>query len=116
MFSLVEQMPEVKRFREAADAVFAAMPHHPSIVSSSVLSALAGEYGDYHATSRTAGSTLWINPLMPVYWTFRLEEVARRVLYLDEMKTTVGYGDVLRLVEAFRHRLEKIRPWEDMMA
>ena len=53
---------------------------------------------------------------MPVYWTFRLEQVARRVLYLDEMKATVEYGDVLRLIEIFRHRLEKLRPWEDMMA
>lgn len=116
MFSLLEEMPEVKLFREAADAVFAAMPHYPSIVSSSILSALAGEYGDYHATSRTSGSRLWINPLMPVYWTFRIEQIARRILYLDEMKATVEYGDVLRLVEVFRHRLEKIRPWEDMSA
>jgi len=38
------------------------------------------------------------------------------VLYLDEMKRTEGYGDVLRVVETFRHRLEHVRPWEDMMA
>lgn len=60
MFSLVEQMPEAQLFREAAEAVFAEMPHYPSIVSTSILSALAGEYGDHHATSRTSGSTLWI--------------------------------------------------------
>ena len=32
------------------------------------------------------------------------------------MKGTEDYGDVLRLIEAFRHRLERIRPWDDMMA
>jgi hypothetical protein len=115
-FSLLNEMPEVRRFRRAAEAVFAAMPHHPSIVSTSILSALAGEYGDHHVTSRTSGSTLWINPLMPVYWTFRLEPVARRIVYLEEMKQTETYGDVLRLIELFRHRLENIRPWQDMMA
>jgi hypothetical protein len=116
MFSLVEEMPEVRLFRAAAEAVFAAMPHHPSIVSTSILSAIAGEYGDHHATSRTSGSTLWINPLMPVYWTFRHEQVARRVLYLDEMKATEQYGDVLHLIKEFRSRLASVRPWQDMMA
>jgi hypothetical protein len=115
-FSLTEDMPEARQFRWAAEYVFAAMPHHPSIVSTSILSALAGEYGNVHATSRTAGSTLWINPLMPVYWTFRLDAVARRVLYLDEMKATEDYGDVLRVVERFRSRLATTRPWQNMMA
>lgn len=53
---------------------------------------------------------------MPVYWTFRLEHVARRVLYLDAMKATDSYGDASGVIAAFRQKLDRIRPWQDMMA
>lgn len=113
-FSLVDDMPEVKKYREASEAVFDVMAHHVSIVSSSILSALAGHYGNYHATSRTHGSTLWINPIMPVYWCFRLMPVAERVLYLDEMKATVTNDDVDFVIGRFRRNCEKIRPRQDI--
>ena len=70
----------------------------------------------YGITDAPAHRKLTINPLMPVYWTFRLDEVARRVLYLDEMKATEDYGDVLRVVERFRSRLAATRPWQNMIA
>jgi hypothetical protein len=101
-FSLTDDMPAVQKYRAAAEAVFRAMPHHPSIVSASILSALEGHYGDHHRTARTAGSTLWINPLMAMYWCFRLEPVARRVLYLELVKATETYGDVMDAINAFR--------------
>ena len=59
-FSLLREMPEVQRYEQAVKAVFEAMPDSPSIVSASILSALEGQYGDYHCTARTRGSTLWI--------------------------------------------------------
>jgi hypothetical protein len=97
-FSLTSDMPEVERFRDAAEAVFADMPQHPSIVSTSILSALEGRYGDYHATSRTHGSELWINPLMALYWCFRLGPVARRILYLDAVKQTDTYDEITEAI------------------
>lgn len=113
-FSLVDDMPEVKKYREASEAVFGVMAHHVSIVSSSILSALAGHYGNYHATSRTHGSKLWINPLMPVYWCFRLAQVAERVLYLGEIKQTVTYDDIDCVINSFRLSCGKIRPRQDI--
>jgi hypothetical protein len=112
MFSLVNEMPEVQKYREAADAVFEAMAHHVSIVSSSILSALEGRYGNHHATSRTAGSVLWINPLMPVYWCFNLAQVAARVMYLKEVSATSSYDDVSRAIALYRKDLVFLRPAE----
>ncbi|MBN1428119.1 MAG: DUF1152 domain-containing protein [Anaerolineae bacterium] len=109
MFSLVDDMPEAQKYRAATEAVFESMAHHISIVSSSILSALAGHYGNYHATSRTRGSTLWINPLMPVYWCFQLAQVAKRVLYLEEMKETDTYDDINRVIKRFRQNCDSIR-------
>lgn len=100
--SLLEDMPEVQKYREAAEFVFERMPHSVSIVSSSILSALAGHYGDHHATLRTRGSTLWINPLMTLYWCFCLETVADRILYLEPIKETESYEDVGRVIMSFR--------------
>jgi hypothetical protein len=114
MFSLTRDMPEVALYAGAARAAFAAMPHHPSIVSSSILSAIEGFYGDHHTTMRTAGSTLWINPLMAVYWCFRLGPVARRILYLDRVKATETRQEVGLAIEAFRARYEPIRPWAEI--
>ncbi|MCP4429069.1 MAG: DUF1152 domain-containing protein [Chloroflexi bacterium] len=104
MFSLMETMFEVKKFREASEYVFQQMPQSVSIVASSILSALAGHYGNHHATSRTRGSQLWINPLMPVYWTFQLDKVAERILYWDEVKETDDYMEVRSAIQTFRHQ------------
>jgi hypothetical protein len=93
-FSLTLDMPAAQRFRSACAAVFAAMPRHVSIVNSSILAALEGRYGDHHASDRTAGSELWVNPLMALYWCFRLDAVADRVLYLDRLDGTYTYQQV----------------------
>ena len=105
MLSLIDDMPEVVKYRAATEFVMKCMPQRESIVSSSILCALEGRYGDCHATSRTIGSTLWINPLMPVYWFFRLDTVAQRILYLDAMKNTYSYADINRTIARFRQTI-----------
>jgi len=73
----------------------------PSIVLTSILSALEGRFGYHHRTDRTWGSELFINPLMAFYWCFRLGPLARRVLYLDGMKDLSGYVEVERYIDQF---------------
>jgi hypothetical protein len=106
MFSLLADMPEVRKYREATEFVLKCMPGGVSIVSSSILSSLEGRYGDYHSTSRTKGSKLWINPLMPVYWCFSLGAVAQRNLYLEAMKNTYSYADINQTIAKFRQTLK----------
>jgi hypothetical protein len=93
-FSLTEDMPEVRKFREATEYVLARTQSRPSIVLTSILSALEGRYGDHHSTDRTWGTELFINPLMSLYWCFRLEQVAKRILYLDEIRDISGYAEL----------------------
>jgi hypothetical protein len=109
LLALLEDMPEVRLYRAATESVFARMPHAVSIVSSSILSALDGRYGDHHATERTSGSTLWINPLMSTYWCFRLAPVAERILYRRAMLETISYLDINRVIEDFRRSCDTIR-------
>jgi len=57
---------------------------------------------------------LWIDPLMPVYWCFQLDGVARRVLYLEAIKETEHYWELSQAIAAFRREYAAIRPWEDI--
>jgi hypothetical protein len=109
-FSLTDDMPEVQKYRAATEFVHAAMPRFPSIVNTSILSALEGRYGDYHATDRTFGSVLWINALMTIYWCFQLEPVARRVLYLERMKQTTSREEVNQLIMEWTALRQNVRP------
>ena len=89
--SLIQQMPEVAKYRDATEYVFKRMPNNPSIVSSSILSAIEGHYGDHHSTHRTLGSRLWINPLMAIYWCFTVSGVVERnrlIPYIMDTKTS----------------------------
>jgi hypothetical protein len=110
-WSLAREMPEVLLYQEAARAVFDTMPDAASIVNTSILSAIEGQFGDYHATERTQGSTLFINALMTLYWAFRLGPVARRILYLDAMRETETYLDVCSLVTRVQRQYGGRRQW-----
>ena len=112
-WSLTADMPEAVRYREASEFVRWAMPQQASIVSASILSALEGRFGDYHETRRTAGTALFINPLMALYWAFRADAVAARNLYLDTITETITYGDLSRAIERFRASTDS-RPWVDL--
>ena len=114
-FSLLNEMEEVQRYQDAYSYVQERMSGHPSIVSTSIISAINGEYGDYHATHRTKGGKLWINPLMTLYWCFWLDGVAERCLYLDEIKDVEGYMELTQKIGAVRAR-QDIRGWDDIPA
>ncbi|MGM9321816.1 DUF1152 domain-containing protein [Deinococcus aquaticus] len=101
-FSLTPDMPPVQKYKEACEAVFQMMPRYTSIVNSSIVGAIDGHYGDHHATSRTHGSELWLNPLMGLYWTYHLPAVAARLQYYAPMLDTITLSDVGLVIE--RHR------------
>lgn len=111
-WSLLQEMPEVQEYYRAANFVHQRMFNHPSIVSSSILSAIEGRFGDYHATYRTEGSELFINPLLGLYWTFDLEAVVRRNLYIDRIRDTESYMDVTMAINRFQGEIaDKKRAW-----
>ncbi|MCA9628409.1 MAG: DUF1152 domain-containing protein [Myxococcales bacterium] len=111
--ALLPQMPEAQLLCDAIAFTNARMPAAQSIVGNSIASAIEGEYGDVHRTSRTTGSKLWINPLMSCYWNFDLKQVAERCMYLDAVKLSRSIWDVNVIVEAFRKDVDRV-PWEDI--
>jgi hypothetical protein len=114
MWSLMQQMPEVELYRQAAAYVFEKMQGYPSIVSTSILAAIEGRFGDYHATERTRGSQLFINPLMSLYWCFQLAPVAERILYADDLRFTTSISQVSKVIWQFRNSYQSIKSWANL--
>ena len=113
VFSLLAETEEARMLEEAAEYVFGKMPQHKSIVISSILAALQGKFGDVHSTERTTGSELYINPMMSLYWSFRLDAVAERCLYLDRIAQTNCIEEVGRAIQSFRFEVQA-RPWVEL--
>jgi hypothetical protein len=113
-WSLMREMEEFQLYREAFDYVSARMPGKESIVNTSIISAANGWFGNEHASKRTEGAELFINPLMTLFWAFRLENVARRNLYLERLSQTNSYDELSLAIEAFRASLPKNRGWKDI--
>ena len=112
-FSLMQEFEEAQKLKSAAEYVFSCMPKVPSIVLSSILDSLSGEFGNHHATERTHGSVLYINPLMSLYWSFKLDGVAERCLYLDRLEGSQTCNEILIEIERFRGHNER-KPWKDI--
>ena len=111
-FSLLPGMPEFETLSEAVAYSSEKMPGRESIVATSIVAAGMGHFGDYHPTERTAGHELYINPLMCMYFCFRLKGVAQRCLYLDYIKDTHSRMDVHRSLSNFLYTV-KPREWRD---
>ncbi|WP_052598886.1 DUF1152 domain-containing protein [Aureispira sp. CCB-QB1] len=114
LFQLTQEMPEAQHYMKAVHFANQQMPQAPSIVSNSIVSALQGAYGNIHATTRTIGSELWINPLMTIYWCFELNALASKIEYLEAVKDSVTMGDFNKKLAQYRSGLKQTRPYKQL--
>lgn len=109
LFQLLGEMAEAKHYAEAVQFANKRMPGMESIVSNSIVSALEGEYGNHHRTTRTHGSHLWINPLMTIYWAFDLRKVIPQIKYYDHIKHTNTLAEFNGKLSTYRSKLTSYR-------
>ncbi len=93
--SLTPQMESYLAYEEAVLYVQNKPYQDASVINSSIISAVRGHYGNYHLTSKTRGSRLWISPLMPLYWFFDLPVLVSRNLYLPHLAETDTFMDAV---------------------
>jgi hypothetical protein len=96
---------EATLYRDAVAEAQAATPMRPSIVNGQIAAATRGAFGDVQFTRRTSDSTLFVNPLMAIYFTVDLDKLAARCLYLDRIEHTHGMRQVASRIEAFRNEV-----------
>ncbi|GGN44146.1 hypothetical protein GCM10010109_77030 [Actinoplanes campanulatus] len=95
---------EAALYRDAVADAQQATPMRPSIVQGQIAAATRGAFGDVQFTRRTAGSTLFVNPLMAAYFTVDLVSLANRCLYLDRIEQTADMHEVAAQIDAFRRQ------------
>ncbi len=103
--SLLAEMPEAQLYLDAVVFSEELMASHPSIVNTSIASAIEGRFGNHHRTERTRSSELFISPLMSMYWGFDLGAVVAQHMYLDSLQDTQSIWDVQSAIQAFRDGL-----------
>jgi hypothetical protein len=96
---------EAQLYRDAVADAQAATPERPSIVHGQIAAATSGAFGDVQFTRRTSGSTLFVNPLMAMYFTVDLDKLAARCLYLDRIENTWGRRQVIGRIATFREEI-----------
>ncbi len=94
--SLTPQMDAYRAYEEAVLYVQGKPYQDPSVISSSIISAARGHFGNHHLTEKTKDSRLRISPLMLLYWFFDLPTVARHNLFLPTLHDTDTFMDAVR--------------------
>lgn len=112
--SLLKTMEEVSLFIKASNAVARSMPEVSSIVVSSILSALDGQFGDYHATARTEGSELFINPLMCIYWFFEISSLSKSIIYMDALRRAEDLVESRTIIGTRQCPESAVRRWKNI--
>jgi hypothetical protein len=105
--SLTPQMDSYQAYDEAVTHVQSNEFQDPSVINSSIVSAVRGNYGDYHLTEKTKRNRLWISPLMPIYWFFDFDCVIKQNLLLPEIEGTILFRDALYRVIAKAERITR---------
>jgi hypothetical protein len=96
--SLIQKMRCYQQYEQALLYVQSQQHQEPSVINSSIVSSVQGHFGDYHLTSRTQGSKLWISPLMSIYWFFELSTIVEQHLFLSQLLETETLADVLQVM------------------
>ena len=105
--SLTPEMESYQAYDEAVTFVQAREFQDPSVINSSIVSAVRGHYGDYHLTEKTKRAHLWISPLMSIYWFFDFNRVVEQNLLLPEVEGTKLFRDALYRVIAKAERTSR---------
>nr|CAA9292206.1 hypothetical protein AVDCRST_MAG63-4454 [uncultured Armatimonadetes bacterium] len=108
--SLTRQMEAYQAYEAALTYAHGQRAQDPSVINASIVSAVEGNYGNFHLTEKTKNSRLWISPLMPIYWFFDLPAVAARNLFLPELGQSRTFGEAFQAVADCRARFPERPP------
>lgn len=104
-FSIPNKSMEGMLYLEGYQAI--AQHMQPSIVCASITDAMQGHFGNHHSTKRTGSSKLFINPLMPIYWTFDLQKLVAKIPYAPALRQTSSSIDVGNVIYGHHDKLRK---------
>jgi hypothetical protein len=106
--ALTPQMPVFQQFESACRYVWDQPDHHKSHISTRIIPAVRGEFGNYDMYNLNR-SSVFVSPLMGLYWFFDAPTVIKHNLLIDIVADTQSKEDAFRLVTSYIRRLN-MRP------
>lgn len=100
--SLTSDMADGQSYLDLVDYLNEKMALRESIVANSIAGALRGEFGDFHATDRTEGSTQFVSALMGIFWFFRLAGVRSKIQFEKSVGTSQTMHEVAKVFQLYR--------------
>jgi hypothetical protein len=108
--ALTRAMPEYRAYEDAVMMVHQQRYQDPSVINASIVSAVRGEFGDFHLTEKTRGSRLWISPLMSLYWFYDFAGVVAQHAVLPFIRESITFQDAIHSALTARQPLNTRRP------
>lgn len=106
--SLVKQMSAFQAYETAARYVFEQPGHVRSRISTRIIPAVHGGFGDVRMYDE-GDSRVLLSPLTSIYWFFDAMAVSERSVIRSALETTVTMSDAFSVVLS-RHHLTSLRP------
>ena len=96
--ALTPQMQAFQMYELAARYIWD-QPNHPkSHISTRIIPAARGEFGDHHLYNDDRATQVLISPLMALYWFFNADTVVQRSLIAPLIRDTITTSDAFRIV------------------
>lgn len=100
--------PEMQCFRlfEAASRYVWEMPNHSkSHISTRIIPAVHGEFGNYHMYEDYKRNSILVSPLMSLYWFFDANSVIRRSLIIDMICRTTSTTQAIMICADYMSKI-----------
>jgi len=109
--ALVPQMEAFQLFEAACRYVWEQPGHAKSHISTRIIPAVQGQFGNYHMypNDSLGIANIFISPLMSLYWFFDAASVIKRNLLIDLLRPTLTTHEAMIRVATYRQHL-KARP------
>lgn len=117
--SLLPRMEAFQQFESACRYVWEKPKHAKSHITTRVIPAVHGEFGNYHMyedddLSGIGRTRVLISPLMSVYWFFDAHTVIERNLLIDDLLLTETTQEALAAAMRVSRRIPKQRPRQSL--
>ncbi len=107
--ALTPQMEAFQLFEAAARYVWEQPDHNKSHISTRIIPAVHGEFGDYHMYPGDKNVGVFISPLMSLYWFFDANVVIERSFIIEALVRTQTTREAFARYETLR-RQYRLRP------
>lgn len=108
--ALTVQMPVFQLYEAACRYAWEQPDSQKSHISTRIIPAVHGKFGDYHMypTDRELG--VFISPLMTLYWFYDAAGVLKRSLIADVIRDALTHNEAFSAVMRWRQTLKEERP------